>query len=341
MRFGLFCSAQASGDDLPPETGQGFRDYLDFNVEAESLGFHSSFLVEHHFTGWNQVSATLMLLTCLAMRTTRLRLGSAVMVLPWHNPVLLAEQAATLDLVSGGRLDFGVGKGYRHSEFNGFQVPPEEAEARFEEAVEVITRSWLERSRFSHDGRFWRFEDIVVEPPPAQQPHPPFWMAAASPVSIRKAAARGFNLMLDQYASPEQIGERMTLYRAEREAHGRPFDPMGVAVARQLYVARDRADAEAALARQAKYTQRTVSVSRSPARTGGSHVLAYAEESGGTEEHALYGTPEEICAKLATLNDAGARYILLTVLGGKEQLRRFAHEVMPAFSADHCCRYSH
>ncbi len=334
MRFGLFCSAQASSDDLPPETGQGFRDYLDFNVEAEELGFHSSFLVEHHFTGWNQVSATLMLLTCLAMRTTRLRLGSAVMVLPWHNPVLLAEQAATLDLVSGGRLDFGIGKGYRHSEFTGFQIPQQEAEARFEEAVALITRSWLERSRFSHRGRFWRFEDIVVEPPPAQRPHPPFWMAAGSPGSIRKAAARGFNLMLDQYASPEQIGERMTLYRAEREAHGRPFDPMGVVVARQLYVARDRADAEAALARQAKYTQRTVSVSRSPARKGGSHVLAYAGKSGDTEEHALYGTPEEICAKLATLNAAGARYILLTVLGGKEQLRRFAHEVMPALHTE-------
>jgi alkanesulfonate monooxygenase SsuD/methylene tetrahydromethanopterin reductase-like flavin-dependent oxidoreductase (luciferase family) len=333
MRFGLFCSAQANGDDLPPETGQGFRDYLDFNVEAEELGFHSSFLVEHHFTGWNQVSATLMLLTCLAMRTTRLRLGSAVMVLPWHNPVLLAEQAATLDLVSGGRLDFGIGKGYRHSEFTGFQIPQQEAEGRFEEAVALITRSWLERARFSHHGRVWRFEDIVVEPPPAQRPHPPFWMAAGSPASIRKAAARGFNLMLDQYASPEQIGERMTLYRAEREAHGRPFDPMGVVVARQLYVARDRADAEAALARQAKYTQRTVSVSHSPTRKGGSHVLAYTGKSGDTEEHALYGTPEEICAKLATLNAAGARYILLTMLGGKEQLRRFAHDVMPAFSA--------
>ncbi len=333
MRFGLFCSARASGDDLPPETGQGFRDYLNFNVEAEELGFHSSFLVEHHFTGWNQVSATLMLLTFLAMRTTRLRLGSAVIVLPWHNPVLLAEQAATLDLVSGGRLDFGIGKGYRHSEFTGFQVPPEEAEARFEEAVEVITRSWRERSRFSHRGRFWHFEDIVVEPPPAQQPHPPFWMAAGSSASIRRAAARGFNLMLDQYASPEQIGERMALYRAEREAHGRRFDPMGVVVARQLYVAKDRADGETALARQAKLTQRTVRVSRSPRREGGSHVLAYAGKSGATEEHALYGTPEEICAKLATLNDAGARYVLLTVFGGKEQLRRFAREVMPAFLA--------
>lgn len=257
----------------------------------------------------------------------------SVIVLPWHNPVLLAEEAATLDLVSGGRLDFGIGKGYRHSEFNGFQVPPEEADARFDEAVEVITRSWLERSRFSHRGRFWHFEDIVVEPPPAQRPHPPFWMAAGSPASIRRAAERGFNLMLDQYASPAQIGERMALYRAEREAHGRPFDPMGVAVARQLYVARDRADAEAALARLAGYTQRTVSVARSPRHAGGSHVLAYADEKGATEKHALCGTPEEIHSKLAELSDAGAEYVLLTVLGGKEQLQRFAREVMPAFSA--------
>jgi len=274
-----------------------------------------------------------MLLTCLAMRTTRLRLGSAVIVLPWHNPVLLAEQAATLDLISGGRLDFGIGKGYRHSEFTGFQIPQEEAEARFEEAVEVITQSWLERSRFSHHGRFWRFEDIVVEPPPAQQPHPPFWMAAASPASIRNAAARGFNLMLDQYASPEQIGERMTLYRAEREANGRGFDPMSVVVARQLYVAKDRGDADAALARQAKFTQRTVSVSRAPGGKGGSHVLAYADKSGGTEEHALYGTPEEIRAKLTALSEAGVEYVLLQVFGGKEQLRQFAQEVMPAFPA--------
>src|SRR6202051_4908029 len=135
MNFGLFTSAQANSDDLGPQTGQGFRDWLDFNVEAEALGFHSSFSVEHHFTGWNQVSATLMLLMALAMRTKTLRLGTAVLVLPWHNPVLLAEHAATLDLVSDGRFDFGVGKGYRHSEFKGFALAPEEAEARFEEAI--------------------------------------------------------------------------------------------------------------------------------------------------------------------------------------------------------------
>jgi alkanesulfonate monooxygenase SsuD/methylene tetrahydromethanopterin reductase-like flavin-dependent oxidoreductase (luciferase family) len=332
MRFGLFGSAQADNSDLGPETGQGFRDYLDFSVEGEALGLHSSFLVEHHFTGWNQVSATLTLLTALAMRTTTLRLGSAVMVLPWHHPVLLAEQAATLDLISGGRLDFGIGKGYRHSEFKGFGIPQEEAEARFEEALAVIQRAWTRRQRFSHHGRFWQFEDIVVEPPTAQRPHPPIWVAAASAPSIHRAAARAFNLILDQYAAPDAIGERIALYRAEREASGHAFDPMQVAVARQVYVAKDNADRQAALGRLAKYTQRTVDVSRAPGGKAGSHALAYADKAGGTEANALYGTPDEICRKLEALNRAGVEYLLLTISGGKEQLRRFARDIMPEFS---------
>jgi alkanesulfonate monooxygenase SsuD/methylene tetrahydromethanopterin reductase-like flavin-dependent oxidoreductase (luciferase family) len=334
MRFGLFGSAQANGKDLGPETGQGFRDWLDDNVEAEALGYASTFLVEHHFTGWNQVSATLMLLTALAMRTSTLRLGTGVIVLPWHNPVLLAEQAATLDLISGGRFDFGIGKGYRHSEFHGFQVAPEEAQARFDEAIALMIRAWTTRERFSHDGRFWRFADIVVEPPPAQKPHPPLWVAAGSEASIRRAAARGFNLILDQYASAQTLGERIRIYRAERAARGLAFSPGQVAVARQLYVARDADDTRAALARQAAYTQRTVDVSRSPdARTQrGSHVLAYADKAGGTEENALYGTPDEIAAGLEALRAAGVEYVLLTIAGGRAQLARFARDIMPAFA---------
>jgi alkanesulfonate monooxygenase SsuD/methylene tetrahydromethanopterin reductase-like flavin-dependent oxidoreductase (luciferase family) len=333
MRFGIFGSAQAHSKDLGPETGQGFHDYLDMAVEAEALGYHSSFLVEHHFTGWNQVSATLMLQTALAMRTTTLRLGTAVIVLPWHNPVLLAEQAATLDLISGGRFDFGVGKGYRHNEFAGFCIAPEEAQARFEESIEVMTRAWTSRARFSHRGRFWQFEDIVVEPPPAQQPHPPLWVAAGSTPSIRRAAERGFNLLLDQYASPEQIAERITLYRCVREASGHGFHPMQVAVARQLHVAKDKAEAEAALARAGKITQRTVDVSRTPgSAVAGSHVLSYAATPGATEANALYDTPDRIADKLEALHRAGVEYVLLTTLGGAGQLRRFAREIMPGLA---------
>jgi alkanesulfonate monooxygenase SsuD/methylene tetrahydromethanopterin reductase-like flavin-dependent oxidoreductase (luciferase family) len=331
MRFGLFCSPKADIPGFGPETGRGFFDYLDFNVEAEALGFHSSFSVEHHFSGWNQVSSTLMLLTGLAMRTTTLRLGTAVIVPPWHNPVLLAEEAATLDLLSKGRLDLGIGKGYRHSEFKGFQIAPEEAEARFEEAIEVMLRAWTTRERFSHKGRFWHFEDVVVEPPSAQRPHPPLWVAAGNPHTIKRAGARGFNLILDQYASPATLGERIAIYRAEREANGLGFDPMQVTVARQLYVAKDKADTEAALVRQAEYTKRTVDISRMPGGKPGAHVLAYADKAGATEENALYGTPDEIATMLEALRDAGVGYVLLTIAGGVDQLRRFAREIMPAF----------
>ena len=104
----------------------------------------------------------------------------------------------------------------------------------------------------------------MVEPPPAQKPHPPFWVAAGSEASIRRAAASGFNLILDQYASAETLGERIGIYKAERATRGLSFDPTQVVVARQLYVAKDEADKQAALARQAAYTQRTVDVSRQP-----------------------------------------------------------------------------
>ena len=276
-----------------------------------------------------------MLLMALAMRTKTLRLGSAVMVLPWHNPVLLAEQAATLDLISGGRFDFGIGKGYRHSEFKGFQIAPEEAEARFEEAVAGDDCGRGRRaSAFSHRGRFWHFEDIVVEPPPAQKPHPPLWVAAGSEHSIRRAAARGFNLILDQYASPQQLAERIGIYKAERKLRGLRFRSDRRLRWRASFMSpRTKPTNRRRWWRQAAYTKRTVDVSRAPEdASGGSHVLAYADKPGGTEENALYGTPDEICAMLAALREAGVAYVLLTVAGGSAQLRRFAREIMPAFA---------
>src|SRR2546425_1380313 len=135
MRFGLFGSAQAKRGGPDVDGGVGFREFVDYNVEAESLGFCSTFLVEHHFTGFGQISATLNLLTFIAARTKTLRLGTAVIVLPWHNPVLLAEQAATLDLLSQGRLDFGIGIGYRYPGVAGFCIPLEGAAGRLDRSL--------------------------------------------------------------------------------------------------------------------------------------------------------------------------------------------------------------
>ena len=190
-----------------------------------------------------------------------MRLGTAVLVLPWHNPVLVAEQAATIDLLSGGRLDFGVGKGYRHNEFAGFCVPIEEADARFNESLDVIVKSWTSKQRFSHHGKYWNFEDIIVEPPTAQKPHPPIWMGAGSPDSIRQVAARGFNLLLDQFASFETVAERIAIFKAAVEERGRVFDPLEVGVARAFYVARDAADKEIALERRMEAQRRLAAIS--------------------------------------------------------------------------------
>jgi len=332
MNFGLFGGALANSGDPAAAAGQGFRDFVEFNVEADALGYASSFQVEHHFTGWNQVSATLNLLTWVAARTTRLRVGTAVMVLPWHNPALLAEQAATLDLLSGGRLDLGVGRGYRYNEFRGFRIPMEEAEARFEETLDFLVKAWTTRERFSWQGKFWQFDDIVVEPPTAQKPHPPVWMAAGSAASIRRVAERGCNLLLDQFAPVEVIGERIALFRKEVEARGRMFDPMTVAVARDAHVARDHADKLTALARNAKSRQRTVAVSQAPGQQGGSHVLGYRHTAESGEAVSLVGTPDEIHGKLEALHAVGVRYVLASFAGSRDSLRRFAREIAPAFS---------
>src|SRR5436309_592109 len=275
MKFGLFGSAQAQRGGTDLDSGAGFRDFIEYNVEAEALGYSSSFVVEHHFTGFGQVSASLNLLTWIAARTSTLRLGTAVLVLPWHNPVLLAEQAATIDLLSGGRLEFGVGKGYRNNEFAGFCIPIAEADARFEESLGVILKAWTSNERFSHHGKFWNFDNIVVEPPTRQKPHPPIWMAAGQPDSIRKVAQRGAKLLLDQFASTAATIERFNIYRAEVEACGRRFDPADVGVARAFYVAKDDADLHKAIEQRLANQQRMTKLASDPNATTKSSMISF------------------------------------------------------------------
>jgi len=323
MQFGLFGSAQARRGGPDDDSGAGYREFVERNIEAEALGYVSTFLVEHHFTGFGQVSATLNLLTWIGARTTTLRLGTAVLVLPWHNPVLLAEQVATLDLLSGGRVDFGIGKGYRYNEFAGFCLPMEESEARFDEYLEVMTRAWTTDTPWSHRGTYWQFESIVVEPPTAQKPHPPVWLGAGSPASIKKVAAQDSNLLLGQFAPLEQVSEAIALFKAEVEAQGRPFDPMSVGVARSLNVVMTAAEYEKAIETRMAGRRRTQQLARRP---------NFKDTRQAAEAGTLYGTPEVIATKLQALHDVGAEYVLLNSPGGLPSLRRFAQEVMPAIT---------
>jgi alkanesulfonate monooxygenase SsuD/methylene tetrahydromethanopterin reductase-like flavin-dependent oxidoreductase (luciferase family) len=336
MQFGLFGAATAARGGGPDvDSAAGFKDYIDYLIEAEALGFHSSFIVEHHFTGFGQVSATLNLLTWIGAKTRTLRLGTAVIVLPWHNPVLLAEQAATIDLLSGGRLDFGIGKGYRHNEFASFRIPMEEAEARFEESIDIITKSWTSNERFSFHGEYWRFDDIIVEPPTNQKPHPPFWQGAGHPHSIARVAARGHNLLVDQFCPIEVAAERVALYRSEIERNRFPYDPSMAAVARAFYVARDEADKDAAIERRLIAQRRLTAISQRPDGNNTASIMAFSDTRAASEASAMYGSPDQIARKLETLRDMGVEYILLNGGGtSRDNLRRFAREVMPAFRTE-------
>src|SRR5262249_3848610 len=149
-----------------------------------------------------------------------------------------------------------------YNEFKGFGIPIEEADARFEEALTILLKSWTTPERFSYRGRFWSFDDVIVEPAPLQKPHTPIWMGAASEPSIRRVAERGCKLLLDQYDSAEAHAERIALFRAAVERGGRRFDPMSVAVARDLYVATNQDDKDEALRRYQVGQQRTLAVSR-------------------------------------------------------------------------------
>jgi alkanesulfonate monooxygenase SsuD/methylene tetrahydromethanopterin reductase-like flavin-dependent oxidoreductase (luciferase family) len=330
----LFGSAQARRAGPDTDSSQGFRDFIDNNVEAEALGYYSTFLVEHHFTGFGQVSASLNLLTWLGARTRHLRLGTAVLVLPWHNPVLLAEQAATLDLLSGGRLDFGIGKGYRWNEFAGFCVPMEEADERFEEVVDVITKAFVSETPFSHRGKYWRFDNIVVEPPTAQRPHPPFWMGAGSPNSVRQVAERGYNMLLGQHSLAEEILGQVAQFKKEAEARGRLFNPMEVAVARAVHFAKNAADKAAAIERRYQSHMRVNALARRPGNETRNRYILDDEKKARHEsaESALFGTTDEIMRKLEELRAGGVEYVIINFGGSRENIRRFAREIMPAFA---------
>jgi len=318
MRFGIFGSAQAKRGGPDVDSGAGFREFVDYNVEAEALGYQSSFVVEHHFTGFGQISATLNLLTWVGARTNSLRLGTAVMVLPWHNPVLLAEQVATMDLLSGGRIDLGIGPGYRYNEFAGFCIPMEEAEERFDESVGVMIKAWTSDQPWSHRGKYWQFDNVVVEPPTAE--------------SIKKVARRGYNLLLDQFAPFEQIGDRIALYKAEVEALGRAYDPSTLAVARSINVVMTEGERQKALEARLAARLRTEALAQRPDGQNKASIMSYASTIEGAEAGTLYGSPDEIAAKLQMLREMGAEYVLLNCVGGAKTLRRFAREVMPAFS---------
>src|SRR5580692_5376869 len=252
----------------------------------------------------------------------------------WHNPILVAEQAATLDLLSNGRLDFGVGKGYRTYEFSGFCIPPEEATERFDEAMGVIRKAWTSQGRFSHHGKRWHFDNVVVEPYPIQSPHPPFWLGAGSAESIRRAARDGYNLLLDQIAPTDLIMERVATFRHECERVGRRYDPLMVGVTRGLQIVHNEEERKRAIITRRQVLKNIGDLARGPGAERYAHIKD-DEDSFELDDAPLLGTPEEIIAQLKRLEAGGVENVLFAAPGASVAgLRTFAEEIMPAFERE-------
>ena len=335
MRFGLFGGARTSLGEQPTDSQQ-LHDFVDYVLEAEDLGFESVFLVEHHFTGFGQISASLNLLCYLAARTRKMRLGTAVAVLPWHNPALLVEQAATVDVVSGGRLDFGVGRGYRYSEFAGFCMDMAEADERYQECLAFIQKAWTSPGRFSHRGKYWNYDTVVIEPAPSQRPHPPLWVGANSKETLEKSAREQMNILIMQHGTPAVVGEKIATYRAAVEAAGRVYDPYSVGVTRAFHLAYTAEERARQHELRLRFLHHVRDLSAPPAGIqGGGHYQDRGNDDAmraATETDALIGTPEEIIAKLNAFQAAGVEYMLLMDVGGsREALRIFGREILPLF----------
>jgi alkanesulfonate monooxygenase SsuD/methylene tetrahydromethanopterin reductase-like flavin-dependent oxidoreductase (luciferase family) len=163
---------------------------------AEELGFHSAWLAEHHFTRYSIGSSSLIMATHLAARTKKIRVGTAVLVSPLHNPLRLAEDTATHDLISGGRLDVGFGRGTSGYEYHGYNVDPEESQDRFQESIKIIQGLWTTPD-FTFEGKHFQVSHANLVPLPVQQPHPPIYIAATrTPTTLDFAVSTGHALCI-------------------------------------------------------------------------------------------------------------------------------------------------
>jgi alkanesulfonate monooxygenase SsuD/methylene tetrahydromethanopterin reductase-like flavin-dependent oxidoreductase (luciferase family) len=186
LKFGLGYDFRRAPDD-GREMKEIYAAGLDAIGYAEELGFDYVFLTEHHFVADGYAPSIAPLAAAIAARTKRIRIGSYVLLLPFHNPLRLAEDLAVADLISDGRIELGVGAGYRKEEFDGFGLDRSERKTRMDEGCEVLLKAWTEDD-WSFEGKHWTFRNVSMHPKPVQKPHPPLWISARAPGPARRAA---------------------------------------------------------------------------------------------------------------------------------------------------------
>jgi luciferase family oxidoreductase group 1 len=341
MHFGTFLLMQSPS--ARPST-EVFARGVELAQAAETLGFRNVWLAEHHFSTYGYLSRPVQLATYIAARTTRLRVGTAVIVLPLHHPLIVAEEVATLDLLSGGRLDLGLGRGYQPYEFERLGLDLGESRARWEESVDVLLKSFA-GAPFTHEGKFFRIPETTVFPQVVQRPRPPIWVTAQSPDSIESAVRRGFHVLTGGFGVPV---ERMAEFRRLFDrlvAEVTPPAPLAVGVQRAVYVTDREADARAA-AEEARWNMRvTLSLRNHYERVEGGRAIAVPAAGEPSVDDLLdrflvIGTPETCIRQIRRLREqVGITHFNCSFWFGElsqarvlRSMEMFAREVMPAFA---------
>ncbi len=235
MKFGLFYLFSDFGD-IPQQ--QLFKEVLTEIEYGEELGFESVWLPEHHFAVYGMLGNPMTFAAAVSQRTHTMKIGTAIMVLPFQHPLRLAEDAALVDTLSDGRLMLGLGRGYQPPEFNGFGIPQERSSDIFEEGMEILTRA-LSREKFTYNGEFYQIkEPTEIFPKPIQQPHPPFYIASISPRSYEVTAKYGASLMRSpQFANLDAVASGFEVYKTKMREYGHDPDALDQPFSVRTYVA--------------------------------------------------------------------------------------------------------
>lgn len=340
MRFGIFLLMPCpSGDSSEGIFARG----MEIAKATEELGYHNIWLAEHHFSNYGYLSRPLMIATHIAAKTTHLRVGTAVIVLPLHHPLVVAEEIATADFLSNGRLDVGLGRGYQSYEFERFGLNLDESRPRLEEAVDILLKAFTEKS-FSFQGQYYSFPETTVQPKPLQKPYPPVWVMGQSPQSFDAGVRRGFNFLTGGVISIKQIVDFRNLFdKAVAKYQPTPIPAFGVNL--KAYVT-DSEEEALVMAKEALWNMRvstSLRLGTQKVEQGRALPLAIEKEPSPQElvkqRCLLYGTPDQCIQHIQQLKDeASIDHLSLEFWQGEmphdkvlRSMERFAKDVMPHF----------
>jgi alkanesulfonate monooxygenase SsuD/methylene tetrahydromethanopterin reductase-like flavin-dependent oxidoreductase (luciferase family) len=355
MEFGYFTLSDNHYLDNTRAPNQFVADITAEALYADAIGMHSAWIGEHHFSSLGVLSCPDLVLAYIAARTQHIRLAPAVTVLPLHHPIRVAEQWATLDLLSGGRVDFAAGRGYDRREYLPFDVSFEDNQARFEEGLEIVRRLWAADAPISHRGRHYAFDDVRITPKPVQRPLPAY-VASFSKPSIELAARLGCGLIVAPFAAAMSYGglkQVADLYNETCIKHGKKPGRLMCSYFTHFYDT--PAQEAAARDRQVRYYKECVipALPGDPATAPPSYRyfvdmvdrLHKVKPEDLTENSVLLGSAQRIAEILKKVEAAGFSEVILYFNVGlkpyaqvKEEMDRFMREVAPAFEGAHTRR---